>query len=568
MTIKRLLGFCISLFAAAALGGPQAGCDSNVDEQLKLAVLGQDCLVNSDCKDPFLCAFELCHAACEESRDCPAGARCVGAARPYKVCQLEEERRCQRNRDCPEGLVCGVDGECRDSCETDAQCVARQSCVGGTCADPDELDEHGQLPVASSQWDRAEGAPCTYVSDCEGALLCREQVCLPECRADKDCPTGNTCEDSRCAPDGSLPSACDYHSECIKEDPGKRCLGGHCLCQCAGPRDCPTAQTCDGCGCIPAPDSCRINSDCTTPGQVCRDQRCDWECKKDVDCGSGRRCSGGGCVDALDPVDDIVTGSVQIGSTLQLERYRGVVEIHGDLTFDSIQLPSLGDALQDLAVVSGKVSVSNTALLELSLPKLQQAKEVVLSDDAALTDIDLPSLVHADFSVKNTPLLATLTLSSLQTSPSISILGAGVLSAIDLPSLTEIGELELMQLPALTLLQCERLESVAGSVVLDSLGKDEPVTIALPKLLRVGTVVNEASKGSIDVGASRIATLDGFGSATFQALVASIALSSNAPLTDCEAGDYIAKWTSADFEGATVKGNAACADGTAGAPAR
>ncbi|HVJ16121.1 MAG TPA: hypothetical protein VM686_11850, partial [Polyangiaceae bacterium] len=200
-------------------------CNSGVDEDIILAGLAQDCLVNSDCNSPLVCAFQTCHQECESSRDCEDGARCVGAARPYKVCQLEEERSCRRPSDCVEGLVCGDDGECRDSCQTVNDCVEGQLCVSGTCADSDELDETGQLPLASGVTRGAEGSTCVYVSDCNAALLCRSQVCLSECKADKDCGAGRVCQEGRCQLDGSLPSACSYHSECDVER-GERCSSG------------------------------------------------------------------------------------------------------------------------------------------------------------------------------------------------------------------------------------------------------------------------------------------------------------------------------------------------------
>ena len=92
----KSVGFQLAL--ALSLGGlaSQVGCDSNVDEKIAVARLAESCLVNSDCSAPLVCAFEACHAECETSRDCEPGARCVAAARPFKVCQLEEERVCAR----------------------------------------------------------------------------------------------------------------------------------------------------------------------------------------------------------------------------------------------------------------------------------------------------------------------------------------------------------------------------------------------------------------------------------------------------------------------------------------
>ena len=570
MTIKRLLSFWISLLGAAALYGPQTGCQSGVEEELRLAVIGQDCLVNSDCKQPFKCAFELCHAECEESRDCPAGARCVAAARPYKVCQLEEERRCQRTRDCPEGLICGVDGECRDACESDAQCVTNQRCVGGTCADEDELDDEGQLPVASGQVDRVEGAPCTYFSDCAGVLLCREQICVPECRADKDCSEGSACREGRCALDGSQPKACDYNSDCLTDegiDVGERCLRGRCLCQCVEDRDCGKGQVCDDCGCVAGPNTCRLNSDCKKPGEICRDNQCDCECKANADCGENRRCDGCGCVDALDVVNGIVNGSVQIGSTLQLERYRGVLEIHGNLTIVSSSLKDLDGALDALTLVQGYLSISSNAeLTSVSLPSLTRALSIDAVNNAALTHLDLSALEKTGgISLQSMDQLATLDLSLLQTSQGLYINQAKLLSTLSLPALTQVGYLKLSDLAALELVQCRALHTIDSSVDLYKVGSSTPLTLELNALEHFGTVTEFGTLGSISIRSSRIASLEGFGPPKTTTHVASVEITNNAPLTDCDARKLVTAWTSGNPAG-FIYGNVPC-DDSAGAVA-
>jgi hypothetical protein len=107
---------------------------------------GDPCSINSDCSAPLTCAFKRCHSPCETTRDCPAGTRCVHSIDVdtgtflFNICRLPDEAHaCIKNSDCIGLEICGVDGRCRDQCETSADCVRAQVCVTKTCADPDEV---------------------------------------------------------------------------------------------------------------------------------------------------------------------------------------------------------------------------------------------------------------------------------------------------------------------------------------------------------------------------------------------------------------------------------------------
>src|SRR5690349_2638352 len=91
------------------------GCSDGHGPAAKLAAV---CTINSDCDAPLVCAFQRCHTACEGSRDCDPGQRCVASDRPFHVCQLEDESHCTTNSNCPQGQICGVDSQCRDACIT------------------------------------------------------------------------------------------------------------------------------------------------------------------------------------------------------------------------------------------------------------------------------------------------------------------------------------------------------------------------------------------------------------------------------------------------------------------
>jgi hypothetical protein len=120
------------------------------------------CELNSDCNSALICAFGKCQVQCQNSRDCPAGQRCViSASEPVRtpVCQLMVEAVCHYNSDCPEPLVCAVDLQCRNQCATDRDCIVGQRCVFGVCSDPPEINPDGTLKGATDAGAGKPGAP-------------------------------------------------------------------------------------------------------------------------------------------------------------------------------------------------------------------------------------------------------------------------------------------------------------------------------------------------------------------------------------------------------------------------
>lgn len=524
-SLRPLLALSVPLLPAVV------GCESSVNEKIALAQLAQSCLVNSDCSEPFVCAFKACHAECESSRDCDAGARCVSAAHPYKVCQLEQERVCKITADCPTGLVCGIDGECRDQCQADSQCVENQLCVSGTCADKDELDGSGQLVPLDGKSFGTEGSPCVYVSDCADALLCRGQACLPECKADKDCPLHQTCKDTRCVDDGSQPNSCTYHSECDTER-GQRCLGGSCLCVCLEDRDCPAGQLCDGCGCNPDPkqSSCIYNSDCKTPGQICKDRACACECKTDRDCQAGSTCDGCGCVEADQQVDGIIRGNLFVDSTLQLANLRGVTEIHGGLTISSAALTDVGDTFDQLTLVDGQLQVTNSYnLLKVSFPKLTQATGVNISYVGAKT-VELPLLKKALVNINNLQKMTLLSIASLETGE-LTLSQLPLLTKVDLPALKTVNLLQLSEVPLVSELLLPSLTTVASTIQINSGAASALAMLSAPNL---GSIGEPPAVGTVTIDNTQLSSLTSFGTQDLDSPVRSLQLTRNPLLSDCE----------------------------------
>ena len=132
-----------------------SGCSDS--QPSKAAALAAGCSINTDCDAPLVCAFQRCHSACTTSRDCSPGQRCMASDRPFHVCQLAQEQTCTYNSQCPDGQVCGSDGQCRDQCASDRDCVSGQVCKKGNCAEPVELDDAGNLPMTGAAGDTSDG---------------------------------------------------------------------------------------------------------------------------------------------------------------------------------------------------------------------------------------------------------------------------------------------------------------------------------------------------------------------------------------------------------------------------
>jgi hypothetical protein len=113
------------------------------------------CVLNSDCKSPLVCALGYCVDQCTESRDCPAGQRCVSLEAPGDAgagsgdggvatpgaglsCQPTDLAMCQYTSQCRAPLVCALDQQCRNQCLQDLDCPKEQKCTSVThlCADP------------------------------------------------------------------------------------------------------------------------------------------------------------------------------------------------------------------------------------------------------------------------------------------------------------------------------------------------------------------------------------------------------------------------------------------------
>lgn len=154
-------------------------CSNTSKEQLEAAGLAKGCTLSSDCNNPLVCVFQLCHDECHTTEDCilaygkDSGARCVSsgeddgqggaggqssAGGTHGVCTFPKsvveanqgtkgiDSSCTTDKDCVGAEHCALDNQCRDGCGSDADCLNGQVCaLSRVCADKNEVDTDDNL---------------------------------------------------------------------------------------------------------------------------------------------------------------------------------------------------------------------------------------------------------------------------------------------------------------------------------------------------------------------------------------------------------------------------------------
>lgn len=469
---SAILGLCLALL----------GCTPSTEERVALAKLSQTCAVNSDCAEPLVCAFGSCHSECGSSRDCDPGLRCVKSDLGVPVCQLPSEVSCGGPNECPGAQLCGVDAECRDGCRSPRDCVSGQTCVVGTCADPEELSEDGVLPPSEER--TPDALPCALNSDCPGTEVCREGSCALACQTSVDCPVGRHCEDGRCA----LPaSGCVFSNEC---DDDERCESGRCV---------P----------LPAPVECEYDSDCDDRESKCEAGTCTCECSTTADCPRTFVCA-----DACTCVAGrIVDGFLQVENLRQLEQLLDVAEFRGVLILaiplvggDPVRLrlphlrrvdalyvtgSSIGELeLDSLETVPGEFHVAAQNLTTLRTPRLTTVGQLHLSGALKLASADFSALRSATMlGVYNLhPALDSLTFPRLEKiSGALHVSSTGpTLGTLAFAELLSVGNIDLQWSPGLTTFSAPKLERVESSLTAGATGLSE---LSFPALGTLGESV-------------------------------------------------------------------------------
>jgi len=527
-------GSLSSLSIALLLGALAVGCNSGVDAKVSIAQLDARCLLNSDCDALLICAFQRCHQACVTSRDCSGGAHCVGAEQPRHVCQLPEERSCGASGVCPGSEICGPDGQCRDGCTTNRDCVSGQLCVSATCADQAELSDAGTLPVV----DGGTGlpAPCAFNSDCAAGLVCLSGACRAECATDADCPLGKNCKEARCEAPVVTGPACFYNSDCGKN---QQCVAGGCLPLSSAP-------------------ACVYDSDCATAGQHCVLGQCSCECAVSSDCPPNYECQAAcACVPGR-----VISGDVTVTNSKEVRQLDDVSEITGTLTFAirsgvaaSFRLPAikkLGSLSTTPALNTVPLSYELPALEEVGLlacsscklPALKTAKQIDYprADGAPVSNVDLPELVSTGaFTLENgteivavsapkltqvqnlrldaNSKLVSFSAPALTDATSVYVNGNDLLQTLLLPALARVGDVTFNSNNALATLDVSGIENAnAVSFIFNGLLK----SLHLPKLKQMasfytngaGTSFATLDFSALETVTSQFSLLDAYGITT------------------------------------------------------
>ncbi len=182
-----------------------------------------------------------------------------------------------------------------------------------------------QVGCAADQCGKA-GLKCSEGKACSFEPESKTLVCLPVCKKDTDCPSGQRCHaaDSKelagvCKPACSADKDCDRDekmactkgvceskdsSSACKEDldckGGEECTGGKCVkitatVQCKAITDCKGGETCKDGKCVVISTGCTYASDCGA-GMLCKNKACTNQCDAAVDqCSTGYACVAGLC---------------------------------------------------------------------------------------------------------------------------------------------------------------------------------------------------------------------------------------------------------------------------------
>jgi sulfatase modifying factor 1 len=268
MLLRYLLGLKLILVAITTL----AACGGSSNP-------ARSCEQDSDCNLGEVCNNNTCAAGCRSARDCPA-----------------------EKPDC-------LDGMCRKTCESDADCG------GGRC----DLDAKVCID-------------CLDSADCDLGKLCIDQTCTEGCERDRDCPM----EKPKCDPDAGdhgtcvecLTNAqCGANQKCSSEHECRdsctsnaQCTFGVCdipneICvDCLGNEHCPLGEICQSKQCV---IGCEEDRDCPPLTPVCdpsagTNGTC-YQCNSNADCGTNGMCVDHVCKGDSSAMVDIPAGSFVMG---------------------------------------------------------------------------------------------------------------------------------------------------------------------------------------------------------------------------------------------------------------
>ncbi len=393
MALASALLLMFTLSGCSGCSDEGEGCDSVV------CLEGGVCSESSgQCVNPEVCG----DVACLPGYSCGVDNTCVA------------DTPCSADEACERG-VC-QSGACvnRDSCTTQADCVAPNTCdtasgvcVNDPCQDGSISCERGVCSTSAGACvnevvctQATEQTACLAGNICVnqacvdeatfcGQLGCERGVCSPAARA---CVSAPNCggEDARCvagefcAPDNTCqPNVCDANMTDCPRGVCEVATG-----QCVNPPSCEATQDC-------VDDNVCLSGQCTPRDQACGEAGCPGNqlcvidatsaacqedegqgCESALDCTGDRICAQGACADApACPAEDVPNNTPETATSFQQAAPTGSLTAslcQGDVDFYSfdtrLHTPALGELVIDLGVLPQDLGLGSPTL-ELHSPQ-------------------------------------------------------------------------------------------------------------------------------------------------------------------------------------------------------
>lgn len=235
-----------------------------------------ECIIDSECASQLACINQHCENPCVRANICSRDQTCsVMDTIPLRtlVCK------------CPIDMITDVSGNCKPivrdqpACSSHNDCPDSDQCVRGSCVLACRAEPCGINAQCLSQGHRAI---CSCAPEYQGnphvecALVPRENIPMPECYHDQDCPLDRTCKNEKCVNPCSLRDSCGRGAFCHAENHRS-------ICRCPVGYNGNPEVSCDPL--VEPKAGCRSNSECLT-SESCVNERCvsPCNCGQNADC--------------------------------------------------------------------------------------------------------------------------------------------------------------------------------------------------------------------------------------------------------------------------------------------
>jgi len=344
------LGACTADVAQGEYCDESSDCLSGSCESNLCCPVGADCCRNNgECGSEFICdpgGSKVCLTSCANDTECKPAAWCNSSNQcdadmvDMSSCLRDgqcQSGTCDASQCCPVGSDCclapadcdgnytcnTLTGVCYDSCSTDGQCKAGETCyapncgsgapTGTACSDGSSC-ESGRCDLDPGVCCPSGVECCTTGTHCPGLATCEIStfLCRSDCANQTDCKPAGFCDVSSttCIADYAVSDLCNFNEQC----PNDLCETGqqYNVCCTAGADCCTEAADCASgtFGCNATARTCYL--DCTPANEAincastayCEANLCVAKKTNGVSCGGGNECTSGRCVDGVCCVDD------------------------------------------------------------------------------------------------------------------------------------------------------------------------------------------------------------------------------------------------------------------------